>query len=163
LVAKLAASPAATVAQLRDFTMGLRYLLGQVELLEDHLRSSSSFHPGQRVLAIHLCGRNPRDLLTDPVVKQWNLRYLSGLHGPGRITGDQAAQAFIRDVPDGVGPQEFARRLGEWLAELQDTATGRSLLRQSLAELRSNLQTRYQVVAEREDADQELAVKEAML
>src|SRR5262249_56721476 len=65
LLSKLAAAPIATMLQLRDFTTGISYLLGQVDLLAKRLRTHNSFHPRQRTLAIQICGKNPRDLFTD--------------------------------------------------------------------------------------------------
>src|SRR5262249_56455967 len=101
LLSKLAAAPIATMLQLRDFTTGISYLLGQVDLLAERLRTHNSFHPRQRTLAIQICGKNPRDLFTDRVVKDWNIAYLSGIHGKGSpLTGEEAAQIFVRDVPD---------------------------------------------------------------
>jgi hypothetical protein len=163
LVADLAASPAATIIQMRSFTHGIDWLLGQIELLEEHLQTSYSFHPSQRMLIIHICGRNLQDLFTDPVVKQWDIDYLSGLHGPGKLTAAQAASLFWLDRPADMDPGEFERRLGGWLGELVSIPEGQALLKQSLAEVKAELQNRLAVVEEREAIDLDLAVEEAMV
>src|SRR5439155_14797776 len=73
LIANLAASPGAAIIQLRSFSLGIDWILQQVELLEEHLQTSRSLHPSQRVMAISICGRRPCNLFIDPVVMQWNL------------------------------------------------------------------------------------------
>jgi hypothetical protein len=163
LVGDLAASPAATVIELSSFTHGISWLLGQVELLEEHLQTSCSFHPSQRVLVIHLLGRRLQDLFTDPIVRQLNIDYLSGLHGPGKLTPAQAATLFWQDRPADMDPGEFERRLGGWLDDLVSIPEGQALLRESLAEVKARLHRRLVVVEEREAIDLELAVEEAMV
>src|SRR5262249_8533306 len=89
---------------------------------------------------------------------------LSGIHGRGsQLTREQAAQIFVRDVPDGVGPQEFARRLGEWLPELVDVATGQARLPEALSDLRSALPRRYHLRGPREATDRALAQEQSAL
>jgi hypothetical protein len=163
LVANLAASPAATIIQLRSLTHGISWILGQIDLLEEHLHTSRSFHPSQRVIAIHICGRNPKDLFTDPLVRQLNQDYLSGLHGPGKITAAQAAELLQADRPADMDPGEFERRLGGWLNEMVDIPEGQAPLRQSLAEARADLLRRYEEVEQREAIDLALAVEAAMV
>jgi hypothetical protein len=163
LVTNLAASPAATIIHLRSFTHGISWILGQIDLLEEHLRTSRSFHPSQRVIAIHICGRNPKDLFTDSLVRQWNLDYLSGLHGPGKITAAQAAELLQADRPADMDPGEFERRLAGWLNDLVDIPEGQALLQASLAEARAELLRRYEEVEQREAIDLALAVDAAMV
>jgi hypothetical protein len=95
LVAKLPVMPVTAIIGLRSFSTGVCWLLGQVELLEQHLESRTTLEPHQRLLAIALCGRNRRDLFTDPLVKQWNLDYLSGLKGPGVLSAAQVVELFL--------------------------------------------------------------------
>jgi hypothetical protein len=163
LVANLALSPAATIIQLRSFTRGISWLLGQIELLEEHLRTSRSFHPSQRVFVVHLLGRRPQDLFTDPVVRQLNVDYLSGLHGPGKITAEEAALLLWQDRPADMDPGEFERRLGGWLKDLDSIEQGHGLLKQTLAEVKAGLLERLAEVEERETIDRALAVEAAMV
>jgi hypothetical protein len=128
LVGNLALSPAATIIALLSFTHGISWLLSQIELLEEHLQTSCSFHPSQRVLLIHLLGRKFQDLFTDAVARQLNIDYLSGLHGPGKLTPAQAASLFWQDRPADMDPGEFERRLGGWLNDLVSIPEGQALL-----------------------------------
>jgi hypothetical protein len=163
LVASLPLSPAATIIQLRSFSHGIHYLLNQIELLEEQLQTTCSFHPSQRVLAIRLCGRNHENMFTYLIVRQWNIHYLSGLHGPGKITAAQAAALFWQDRPADMDPGEFERRLGGWLDELDDIKAGQALLREDLADVKARLWERLEVVQQREEIDQALAVQQAMV
>jgi hypothetical protein len=162
LVENLADSPSTCIIALRSFTHGIHHLLQQIELLDEHLRTSRSFHPSQRVLAIHLCGRRPQDLFTDELVRQWDIDYLSGLHGPGKISAAQAAQLLGRDRPADMDPGEFERRLGGWLQNLDSIEEGRALLKQGLADARRDLLERLKEVEAREVIDRALAVQQAM-
>jgi hypothetical protein len=161
LMEELATSPAATILALRDFSMGVSILLTQVELLEDHLRTNRSFHPSQRIIAIHLCGCKLSHMFIDTVVKYWNIHYLSALHGPGKITADEAAEILQNDRPADVGPEEFARRLGEWLSALVDPRQGHTLLKGTLAVVKAGLLARREVAQEREAEDRERAIEAA--
>ena len=76
------------------FSGGLSYLLEQVNLLDETVQTSTSVWPTQRVFLSYLLGRNPRDLFIDPVVMQWNLMYLTGLHGT-ELTTEQAVDLFL--------------------------------------------------------------------
>jgi hypothetical protein len=163
LVGNLALSPAATIIELRSFTHGISWLSGQIELLEEHLQTSCSFHPSQRVLLIHLLGRRLQDLFTDQVIEQLNIYYLYGLHGPGKLTPAQAASLFWQDRPADMDPGEFERRLGGWLDELVSIPEGHALLKESLAEVKADLLRRLTVVEEREAIDLDLATEEAMV
>jgi hypothetical protein len=163
LVGNLALSPAATIIGLRSFTHGISWLSGQIELLEEHLQTSCSFHPSQRVLLIHLLGRRLQDMFTDQRIRQLNIDYLSGLHGPGKLTPAQAASLFWQDRPADMDPGEFERRLGGWLDELVSIPEGHALLKESLAEVKADLHRRLAVVEEREAIDLELATREAMV
>jgi hypothetical protein len=137
--------------------------LGQIQLLEEQVQTTFSFHPSQRRHFIHLCGRTLQALFTDPLVRQWNIDYLSGLHGPGKISGADAATLFWLDRPADMDPGEFERRLDGWLKELVSIPEGQAFLKASLAEVKAELQERREVVAEREAIDLELAVQEAMV
>jgi hypothetical protein len=155
--------PATTIIQLRAFSHGILYLLSQIELLEEQLQTTCSFHPSQRVLAIRLCGRKPENLFTDPIVRQWNIHYLSGLHGPGKISAAQAASLLWQDRPAEMDPGEFERRLGGWLDDLDGIKEGQALLKEDLAEVKERLRERLEVVEQREAIDQALALKQAMV
>jgi hypothetical protein len=161
LVANLPAMPATTIIHLRSFSHGIHYLLNQIELLEEQLQTTCSFHPSQRVLAIRLSGRKPENLFTDEIVRQWNIHYLSGLHGPGKITAAQAASLFWQDRPADMDPGEFERRLEGWLGDLEDIKQGQALLREDLADVKARLLERLEVVQQREAIDQSLAVQQA--
>jgi hypothetical protein len=163
LVANLPVAPAATIIQLRSFSHGIHYLLNQIELLEEQLQTTCSFHPSQRGLAIRLSARKPENLFTDPIVRQWNIHYLSGLHGPGKITAAQAAALLWQDRPADMDPGEFERRLGGWLDELDGIKEGQALLREDLAEAKERLRERLEVVEQREEIDRALAVQQAMV
>jgi hypothetical protein len=163
LVANLAAAPAATIVDLCSFTHGISWLLGQVETLEEHLRTSLSLHPDQRVHAIHICGRRPQDLFTDPVVRNWNLAYLSALHGPGKLSAAQAAELLETDRPEGMDADLFEFRLQGLLGGLVAKEEGQARLRETLEKVRAQLLRRLDVVEQREAIDQELAVDEAMV
>jgi hypothetical protein len=163
LVASLPVSPAATIIQLRAFSHGIHYLLNQIELLEEQLQTTCSFHPSQRHLAIRLSGRKLEHIFTDEVVRQWNIHYLSGLHGPGKITAAQAASLLWQDRPADMDPGEFERRLGDWLDELDDIKQGQALLKEDLADVKTRLLERLEVVQVREEIDQALALQQAMV
>jgi len=156
-------APAATIIQLRSFSHGIHYLLNQIELLEEQLQTTCSFHPSQRGLAIRLSARKPENLFTDPIVRQWNIHYLSGLHGPGKITAAQAAALLWQDRPADMDPGEFERRLGGWLDELDGIKEGQALFREDLAEVKERLRERLEVVEQREEIDRALAVQQAMV
>jgi hypothetical protein len=79
-------------------------------------------------------------MFTDPIVKQWNLDYLSGLHGAGNVTVAQAAELFAEDRPVEVPLNEFDWILAKWLKELVSVKEGQALLRQGVAELKAELQ-----------------------
>src|SRR5262249_46482661 len=143
------------------FSTGIHWLIEQVELLEDHLQTRTSLQPHQRLLAIRLSGRDPRDLFTDRLVKQWNGDYLSALHGPGKISASEAAELVQDDRPPALPLDEFEWILGEWLTELDSIPEGQALLKQSLAELKAELQERLKVVAAREAVDRALALDQA--
>jgi hypothetical protein len=161
LVAKLPVMPVTAIIGLRSFSTGVWWLLGQVELLEQHLESRTTLEPHQRLLAIALCGRNRRDLFTDPLVKQWNLDYLSGLKGPGVLSAAQVVELFADDRPAGMPHNEFEWLLGGWLKELESIDQGRAMLRQNLAALRADLLKRLAEVNEREVVDRALAFEKA--
>jgi hypothetical protein len=92
-----------------------------------------------------------------------NIDYLSGLHGPGKLTPAQAATLFWQDRPADMDPGEFERRLGGWLDDLVSIPEGHALLKQSLAEVKADLRRRFEVVEEREAIDLDLATEEAMV
>jgi hypothetical protein len=163
LVANLPASPAATVIELCSFTHGISWVLGQVERLEEHLGSSFSLHPDQRVHAIRICGRRPQDLFTDPVVMNWNVNYLSALHGPGKISAAEAAELLETDRPEGMAADLFEFRLEGYLGGLVAMEEGQARLRETLAAVKAQLLDRLAEVEEREAIDRELAVAEAMV
>jgi hypothetical protein len=161
LIDELATAPAATITALRNFSMGIAWTLTQVESLLEHLRTNRSFHPSQRIMAIHMCGVKPCHLFTDPLVKAWNIHYLSALHGPGKITAEEAAEILENDRPEGVGPEEYARRLGDWLRELVDPRQGHAWLKETLAAIKADLLEWRAIVAEREAEDRERAIEAA--
>jgi hypothetical protein len=163
LAANLPSSRAATIIQLRTFSHGIHYLLNQVTLLEEQLQTTCSFHPSQRALAIRLSDRRSEHMFTNEVVRQWNIHYLSGLHGPGKITAAQAAELLGQDRPADMDPGEFERRLGDWLDDLEDIKQGQALLREDLAEVKERLLERLEVVQVREEIDQALALQQAMV
>jgi hypothetical protein len=165
LVANLAASPGATINQLVQFTHGIMWTLGQVEMLEQHLRDrpGCGFHPDQRVHAIHIFGHNPEDLFTDNVVMDWNFLYVSALHGPGTISREAAAELLATDRPEGMELDHFERRLGEALGNLIDRREARARLQEFLAKYKAGLVQRLEEVEEREAIDLELAVEAAMV
>jgi hypothetical protein len=160
-VTSLPVAPAATIISLRSFSRGIHYLLSQIELLEEQLQTACSFHPSQRVLAIRLSGRKPENLFTDAIVRQWNIHYLSGLHGPGKISAAQAAALLWQDRPAEMDPGEFERQLGGWLGDLASIKEGQALLREDLADAKARLLERLEVVEQREELDQALAVQAA--
>jgi hypothetical protein len=162
-VANLPVAPATTIIQLRSFSHGIHYLLSQIELLEEQLQTACSFHPSQRVLAIRLSGRKPENLFTDAIVRQWNIHYLSGLHGPGKITAAQAASLFWQDRPADMDHGEFERRVGGWMDDLDHIKEGQALLKQDLADVKERLLERLEVVLAREEIDHALAVQQAMV
>jgi hypothetical protein len=161
LVGNLASSPAATIIALRSFSHGIDHLLGLVESLEEQLQTTFSFFPDQRVLAIHLSGRNPKSLFTDRVVMDWNLFYLSGLRGPGKISAREAAALLADDRPDGMDPELFERRLEGFLGDGVAIEEGKAQLLESLAEVKAGLLERLAEVQEREAIDRELALQAA--
>jgi hypothetical protein len=161
LIDDLATAPAATITALRNFSMGIAWTLTQVESLLEHLRTNRSFHPSQRIMAIHICGAKQYHMFTDPLVKAWNIHYLSALHGPGKITADEAAEILESDRPEGVGPEEYARRLGDWLRELVDPRRGRAWLKETLAAIKADLLECRAIVEEREAEDRERAIETA--
>jgi hypothetical protein len=126
LVPNLASRPAVTIIELSGFSHGICHLVGLVELLEEQLQHTVSFHPDQRVLAIHLSGRHPKCLFIDRVVMDWNLFYLSSLYGPGKISASQAAELLAEDRPDGMYPEFFEKRLEGYLAEMVSPAEGKA-------------------------------------
>jgi hypothetical protein len=162
LLPNLATAPAATMAELATFSFGLLHALEQVGLLEAHLQSSPSFHPGQRDTFIHLCGCRPSELFTSEVVKDIDVNYLSGLHGRGKLTAEDLALIFQNDRPEQeIGPEEFVRRLKGWLPELVDQRDGRARLKELVAALKADLGEALAAVLEREKADRERAIEAA--
>jgi hypothetical protein len=165
LIANLAAAPAATVIQLEQFTHGISWALGQVQMLEQHLstRPGCGLHPDQRVRGIHIFGKQPQDLFTDPVVMDWNFLYISALHGPGPISGEDAAELLATDRPEGMELDHFERRLGEAMRNLLHRQEARARLQQLLARYKADLLQRFDDVAQREAIDLDLAIEEAMV
>jgi hypothetical protein len=161
IVAGLKADPVATIFRLRGSSLGIHWILNQVVLLEEYLHNRYSFHPSERVRAIQLCGRRPQDLFHDPVVLRWDLVYLSGLHGPGQITAQQAAVILWDDRPEGMPLDEFERRLGELLPQLDDRAQGRTFLLEMLQGMKDGLLERLAVIEQREQIDGPLEIREA--
>jgi hypothetical protein len=161
LIVELATSPAATIRALSSFSFGLLHVLEQLAILEGQLQVTRSLHPGQRLDLIHLCGCTPSDLFTSETVKYINVAYLSGLHGPGKISAHDAALIFQNDQPLDVGPEEFERRLGIWLRELVEPREGQARLRELVADLKAELQERLKEVIAREDEDRRKAVEAA--
>jgi hypothetical protein len=161
LILELATSPAATIGALTKFSFGLLYMIEQLAILEDQLRVTRSLHPGQRLDLIHLCGCRPSDLFTSEIIKEINISYLSGLHGPGKLSAEEAALIFQNDRPLEVGPEEFQRRLGAWLRELVDSREGQARLREIVADLKAGLQEQLKEVIAREDDDRAKAVEAA--
>ena len=165
LVANLAASPAATIIRVQQFTQGIMWSVGQVEMLEQHLRDhpGCGFHPDQRVHAIHIFGHNPRDLFTDIIVADWNFLYVSALHGPGAISGEAAAELLATDRPEGMALDHFERRLGEAMRNLIDRREARARLQEHRARYKADLLKRREEVARREAIALALAVEAAMV
>jgi hypothetical protein len=157
VVPNLASAPAATIIELRSFSHGICWAVSQVELLEEHLQTHTTFEPHQRLLVIALCGRNRRDLFTDPIVKRWNIDYLSALKGPGKLSAQEAVELFEEDRPAEMPLNELEWIVGKWLKELVGINQRQARLRQSLAELKERLAE----VDEREAIDLALAVREA--
>jgi hypothetical protein len=165
LVGNLAAAPAATITQLVEISHGITWCLGQVEMLEQHLRNhpGCGFHPDQRVRGIHIFGKQPQDLFTDNVVMDWNFLYISALHGPGPISAEDAAELLATDRPEGMELDHFERRLGEALANLFHRQEARARLQELLAKYKADLFQRLQQVVQREAIDKALAVQAAMV
>jgi hypothetical protein len=162
LVANLQADPAGSLVKLRCSSHGIHWLLKQITLLEGFLDIAYSFHPGQRLHAISLFGRRPQDLFTDRVVMQWNLDYLSGLHGPNQITAAQAAEILKKDRPAEMPHEEFELRLNEVLPALTDRKQGNTYLKEALKLYRQDLRELLTQVEDQEAIDQALAVTAAM-
>jgi hypothetical protein len=163
LVANLAASPVATILELRRFSYGIKWCDDQLDVLEQHLEIHPGLYPGQLLLAIYLSGRRPQNLFTDSVVKKWNRNNYSALYGPDNRSAAGLA-TFLKDQqPEGMTDLEFGIRLDAWLQDEEPVSMeeGQNWLLASLAELRAGLRRRLAVVKERERIDQEQAVEEA--
>jgi hypothetical protein len=161
LVASLAASPVATILELRRFSHGIRWCLKQLDLLEQHMEIHPGLTPDQLLLAIYLSARRPQNLFNDSVVKKWHLNNLSALYGTGTLTAANLAE-FLKDKqPAEMTDLHFECRLSDWLEEMVSKEEGQTFLVNSLAELRTGLDRRLAVIKERERIDYERAVEEA--
>jgi hypothetical protein len=161
LVANLAASPVATILELRRFTRGITWCLEQLEQLDLHLETHPALNPGQLLLAIYLSARRPQNLFIDDLVMKWNLRNLSAQYGPGKLSAASAAGFLYKARPEGMTRAEFEYYLGERLGEMVSVEEGQTFLLDSLDELRAGLLRRFDEVKERETIDEERAVEEA--
>jgi hypothetical protein len=161
LVANLAASPVATILELRQFSYGIKWCLKQLDLLVQQIAIHPGLHPDQLLLAIYLSARRPQNLFNDSVVKKWHLNNLSALYGPGTLTAANLAE-FLKDKqPAEMTDLHFECRLSDWLEEMVSKEEGQTFLVDSLVELRDGLKRRLDVVKERERIDLERAVEEA--
>jgi hypothetical protein len=161
LVANLAASPVATILELRQFSHGIKWCLKQLDLLEQQMEIHPVLHSDQLLLAIYLSARRPQNLFTDSVVKKWNLHNLSALYGPGTLTAANLAGFLKDEQPAEMTDLQFECRLGDWLEEMVSKEEGETWLLDSLDELRAGLERRLDVVKERERIDRERAVEAA--
>jgi hypothetical protein len=161
LVANLAASPVATILELRRSTSGITWCLEQLEQLDQHLETHPALHPWQLLLAIYLSARRPQNLFIDDIVMKWNLRNLSAQYGPGKLSAASAAAFLHKERPEGMTRAVFENRVGERLGEMVSVEEGQTFLLDSLDELRAGLLRRFNEVKERERIDQERAVEEA--
>jgi hypothetical protein len=135
---------------LRDLSLGVKYLVEQVSILEDTLAGQGYLEPGDRLHLIRLAGKDARWLFTDRWVFQIDCDCLGSIHGAGKLTALQAAEALASDCPDGVGPQQFARRLEPLVASMVDQDQARGYLKDAIEAMKKELLDRLEVARRRE-------------
>jgi hypothetical protein len=135
---------------LRDLSMGIKYLIEQVKILQETLANHGYLEPGERHHMIRLSGKDPMHIFTQRWVFQVDCDCLAAVHGAGKLTAGQAAQALACDRPEGVGPEEYARRLGPLVAGMVDHAQAREYLRENLESMETELLDRLELIRRRE-------------
>ena len=156
LVALLPENPPEAARQLRNSTQGVTWLLQQVEILENRLKSHRTLESSQRSHFIRISGYDPKMVLTCPFVTQINIAYLSGLHGKGGTDAAEAAGILQADRPEDMSPGEFERRLEVVMAGkggmtgMETVQEGHRRLKGLVAALRRSLEDRFEVVDHRE-------------
>jgi hypothetical protein len=135
---------------LRDLSLGVKYLIEQISILEDTLAGQGYLEPGDRLHLIRLAGKDARWLFTDRWVFQIDCDCLGSIHGAGKLTALQAAEALASDCPDGVGPQEYARRLEPLVASMVDQDQARGYLKGAIEAMKKELLDRLELARRRE-------------
>jgi hypothetical protein len=153
-------NPVLYYLSLYNLSQGVLWLTAQIDALEKSLKRIHRLEASQRELLLILLGRNHKDL-NDNVVTRVNRAYLSSIHGPGKLTVDEACSLLQNDLPDDMWENEFRVRIQNLLSDLTDKAEGKAQLLQLLGEARQPLTARLAVLIERERLDLEQAVEEA--
>src|SRR5262249_32328960 len=141
---------------------GLIWLLGQIQIFDEHLLYNESLHPSQRRMALKTLGRRQQDIFIDELALTFTLDAISGCHAdPTRLTAGELATTLQPDRPADVPPEEFGRRLGDCLHCLSSPADAQKALRDVLAKHRQKLQSRLEEVTLREQRADQRAAEEA--
>jgi hypothetical protein len=161
LTSQLPEEPAPTIDALRQTSQGCVYLLNQWELMKQWLAVHNSFEFSQRRHVLALCGWRPTDLFRDARILRFDRDYVAALHGPGKITAADAAEIFMNDRPEEMGPEEFERRLEALVRDLPAAGEGRARLRKLVAERIAELTERIELLGLREERALEIKAGKA--
>ncbi len=125
LIPELAAKPKETVQKLMESTSGCTWLIDQFTLVREWLADYSSLEVSRRAYVLNLGGHDRRDLFSDPVVMEFNRAYFGGISGAGGFTAAEAANALMKDRPDGMSYPELERQMVRHVIDLPTIAATR--------------------------------------
>ena len=128
LILELAAKPKETVQKLMESTSGCTWLIDQLTLAREWFADYSSLEVSRRTYVLNLGGHDRRDLFSDPVVMEFNRAYFGGISGADGFTAAEAANALMKDRPDGMSYSELERQMVRHVIDLPTIEQGKAML-----------------------------------
>jgi hypothetical protein len=157
----LESQPAAAVRGLRGGSAGIRWMLGQVELLQGQLAKYYGFDASQRRRLVSLLGKRPEHLFDDPELWPWARAYLAGFIDGRPMTAKLACELLGPDRPEAMDRGVFAHRVEAELGAVPTAREGQAWARARLREMHAELTERLELVGLREARDRAMALEEA--
>ena len=119
--------------------------------LEERLTTHPSFELSEREHCLRLAGLRPEELFTDPLVHEFNRKYLGANRGVGGYTIDQAANLLQYDCPKGMTYTEFTRRMEPLVSNLPTIEEGHAYLKAFVHDQIEGLKDRKELMGYREE------------
>ena len=150
-ITKIPTEPDIATHELSKSTCGCKYLLGQLDFLDERLDAYFGLDIDQRREALRYAGHRPEEVLSDRFVFDFNRAYFGGISGTNGFTSEEAGNALMHDRPKGMLYEEFVRRMEPLVKDIPSHAEGHRRLKAHVATERARLKERKELVGYREE------------